>query len=287
MKMMIRKGVLICLLLMMFGLAGCPSNKVVFPAITESAAEISSPGKFVWFDLFSTDMTACENFYEALFGWDFRRTNGNNPRVKTIFRQSKPIANMIGRDSEPGNSQWLSYISTENVATTLELVVDNGGEIYREDHVLPDRGTVGALIDPQGAAVALLNSPIGDPVDSRPQPNAWLGSELWTTNAAAAGKFYQAIVGYEVEAMTVHIESKYHALRKNGKRRGGIVTIPWKGMKPEWVPFIAVESVPAIVSKVEGLQGKVLIEPDMDVVEGRLAIIADPSGAVFGIYQIG
>lgn len=281
-----KKAVVCGLMILLLALAGCPSNKIVFPAITEDAAQIQRPGKFVWFDLFSTDMTSCENFYEALFGWDFQRTNDYNPRVKTIFYQSKPIANMIGRESEPGDSQWLSYMSTENVETTLEMVVDGGGAVFRKAHDLPNRGREAAVIDPQGAAFALLDSPIGDPSDATLQPNIWLGSELWTTDVDGAARFYTFVAGYEVKAIQVHDKVQYRLLRKNGKRRGGIVSIPWKNMQPEWVPYIAVESVPAVVAQVEALGGKILIAPDMSVKEGRLAMIVDPSGAVFGIHQI-
>ena len=77
-----------------------------------------------------------------------------------------------------------------------------------------------------------------------------------------------------------------HFLIKNGKTRGGIVKIPWDDIKPNWLPYIAVEDVMAIVAKAETLGGKVLVEPDKMVREGLLAIIADPSGAVFAVQQI-
>ena len=57
---------LVALLLLCFGLVGCYSTKVIMPPITESAAQIKAPGKFVWYDLYSTDMNSCENFYGNL-----------------------------------------------------------------------------------------------------------------------------------------------------------------------------------------------------------------------------
>lgn len=258
MKLCAKQGMVCCLMLLMLGLAGCPSSKVTFPAITESAAEIHTPGKFVWFDLYSTDMTACENFYDGLFGWDFQRTNDYIPRVKTIYANSRPIGNLIGRDSEPGNSQWLSSMATENVDRTMELAEDNGGEQFRPPHDLPNRGRVGVIIDPQGAAFALVTSPIGDPVDTMPTPNMWLGAELWTTDVEGSARFYQAVAGYDVKVVQVHDKVEYRVLSRKGKRRGGIVSIPWKGMKPEWVPYIAVADVAAIVKQVPGLGGKCL-----------------------------
>lgn len=286
MKGFYSRGILVGLFLLLFALAGCPATKVVFPPISNNAAKISTPGKFVWFDLLSTDMTACENFYEALFGWNFQRTNDSNARVKTIFHQSTPIGNMIGRESSPGDSQWLSYMSSEDVDATLHLADANGGSTYREARDMPNRGRTGLALDPQGAAFAVLTSPSGDPIDVGFRPDMWMGAELWTTNVKGAAKFYQEIAGYDIEHVEVHEKVEYWMLKKNGKPRAGIVSIPWKGMKPEWVPYIAVASVTAVVEKVEALGGTILIAPDMSVKEGRLAMISDPSGAVFGIHQI-
>lgn len=284
--MSVKGAMVVVLLMLMTGLAGCPSTKVTFPAVTESAAELRLPGKFVWFDLYSTDMTACENFYEALFGWDFRRTNDYVPRVKTVFSASRPIANMIGREAKPGDSRWLPYMSTTNVAATTELAVDNGGELRLKPGSMPDRGQVAVVVDPQGAAFGLVSSPIGDPPDGQPSPSMWLGAELWTTDVKGAVRFYQAVAGYDVKTVMVHDKVEYRVLSVKGRRRGGMVAIPWKGMKPEWVPYIAVADVADVVKRVPGLGGKVLIKPDMSVREGRLAMIQDPSGAVFGVHQI-
>lgn len=274
------------LLLMLFVLAGCPSSKIVYPVIANDAAEIQRPGKFVWHDLYATDMTACENFYEAMFDWDFRRTNETVPRVKTIFRKGRPIGNMIGSSAAPGTSRWLSYISTENVDTTLKLATDNGGAIYVEAKEQPDRGRVAVVMDPQGAPFGLLDSPVGDPADTMIRPDMWLGCELWSLNLKDSAKFYQAVIGYDIKPMKVHETVDYWVLQKQGKRRGGIVGSPWKDIKPEWVPFISVYDVAALVAKAERLGGRVIIKPDLSVAEGRVAVIADPAGAVFGIHQM-
>lgn len=280
------RGALFLALLSLFALTGCASQKIIVPTVSESAAQISLPGKFIWFDLFSTDMTSSENFYDAIFGWDFERTNEINPGVKTIFYRGKPIGNMIGREAEAGNSQWLAYMSVPEVDMVEQIAAENGGEIVREAKDLPDRGRVAVIRDPQKAAVALLTSSSGDPVDTQFMPNLWLGAELWTTDVDGAVAFYQKIAQYDVSLVDVHDKVQYRMLSKNGKRRGGIVSIPWKDVKPEWVPYVAVDNLLTVLTKVEKWGGKVLLTPDMSIKEGHVAIIADPSGAVIGVQQI-
>jgi len=284
-KMLCKAGCAL-ILLMLPMLVGCPSTKIIVPPITESAAKISLPGKFVWFDLFTTDMTAAANFYGALFGWEDRRTNENDASVKTFYHHGKPVANMIGRESIPGDSQWLAYMSVDDVDSALEITEALGGSIHREAKDLPNRGRIGVAVDPQKAAFAMVTSPVGDPLDVKFVFNRWLGCELWTTDVSGASDFYTKLVGYSVNVVDVHEKVQYRLLASQGHRRGGIVEIPWSDAAPEWVPYIAVESILATVTKAQELGGKLLLEPDMSVKQGHIAIIADPAGAIFGIQQL-
>jgi hypothetical protein len=277
---------LILILLIAASLTGCASQKIIVPPVTNNAAGIHLPGKFVWFDLFTTDMTAATNFYDALFDWDFERTNEDNPAVKTVFHQGSPIATMVGRNGEPGNSQWLSYMSVEDVDAAIQITLNNGGSVYRPARELPNRGRIAVVLDPQKAAVALLTSSTGDPGDNAFVMNRWLGSELWTSNVNDAVNFYQKLAGYDVNLVDVHKTMQYKLLTQKGKHRAGVVEIRWDDVKPEWVPYIAVKNILETVTKAQKLGGSVLLPPDMSVKEGRVAIIADPTGAVFGVQQL-
>jgi len=278
--------VLLLALFTVFGLAGCASQKVIVPPVSNSAAFLRLPGKFVWFDLYTTDMTSASNFYDALFDWDFERTNDTNPRIKTVFHRGKAIGNMIGRESEPGNSQWLSYMSVEDVDSSVVAAENMGATLHIPAKELPNRGRIAVILDPQKAGVALLTSSTGDPVDDKYVINRWLGCELWTTDVDGAGLFYKKLVGYDVELKDMKGKGKYSLLTRRGKRRGGIAKIPWDDVKPEWIPYIAVENVLATTMKAQTVGGTVILAPDMSIKEGRVAIIADPSGAVFGIQQL-
>ena len=54
---------------------------------------------------------------------------------------------------------------------------------------------------------------------------------------------------------------------------------------PHWMLYIMVENVDASAAKVEGLGGKVIVAP-FDVFDaGRMAVIQDPTGAYFCLWQ--
>ena len=272
------------------GVSACSKQQIVVPTVTTVPTHVRLVGKFVWYDLFTHDLSSASRFYEELFGWSFFDTEpkSKGKRVKTITRDGVPIANAIHINPKKENvneSRWLSYMSVEDVDRASMFVKQNKGSIYIQPKNLPNRGRVAVVKDPYGALFALVGSSDGDPPDQGAVQNHWMGSELWTTNLEAAISFYKLLVGYELQLVDVGSDSKYHMLVKDGQLRAGIMKIPWDDVKPAWLPYIAVKDAMAVAEKAKMLGGKLIVEPDENIREGRVAIIEDPSGAVFAIQQ--
>lgn len=285
------RSILLSLLLCFIWLCACACSKqqIVVPAAAPEPTNLHLSGKFIWFDLFTQDLESAARFYEGVFGWQFDDTSPANKTVKTIFRDGVPIANAIQIDPEKHNvnqSRWLSYMSTPDVDQTVALLVQNNGSVHMPAKDLPDRGRVAVARDPQGAVFAIVTTGSGDPRDTGFSENQWMGSELWTTDVSAALDFYQKLAGYELNVVDVGRATKYHLLMGDGQPRAGIVKIPWEEIKPDWLPYVAVSSVAATVKKAAQMGGELLLEPDETAGEGLLAIISDPSGAVFAIQQL-
>lgn len=177
-------------------------------------------------------------------------------------------------------------MSVEDVDQSATLVEQNHGTIFRRPKELPNRGRVAVVKDPQGAVFAMVTVLGGDPPDKGMMENFWMGSELWTSQMDSALNFYHLLVGYEQQWVDVKSDSKYCFLVKDGQPRAGMVKISGNDVKPNWVPYIAVEDVMAVADKAKQLGGILLIEPDKQVREGMVAIISDPNGAVFGVQQL-
>ena len=78
----------------------------------------------------------------------------------------------------------------------------------------------------------------------------------------------------------------YRQLKLADRIRAGIVPIPWKDVKPNWLPYVAVLDISATVAHAKDLGGKVLLEPDDTIRDDSVAVIADPSGAVLAIQNL-
>ena len=103
----------------------------------------------------------------------------------------------------------------------------------------------------------------------------------------AAVDFYSGLFGWELEdVMPEGSDAKYYIARLQGKDVAAVGSIPEGAPQiATWKTYIWVESADETASKVSDAGGTVMMEP-FDVMDsGRMAVFADPEGAVFMAWQ--
>lgn len=107
--------------------------------------------------------------------------------------------------------------------------------------------------------------------------------DLGSPDLDASVEFYSALFGWQVpESENVEQTGGYRRATKNGRDVAGMMPLMQEGQPPAWSSYVAVADADATAAAVKEAGGSVLAEP-MDVMElGRMAVFADPSGAVFG-----
>jgi predicted enzyme related to lactoylglutathione lyase len=110
-------------------------------------------------------------------------------------------------------------------------------------------------------------------------------NELATPDPDRAVAFFTSLVGWQVAPMAMP-EGTYHVLQRDGEAAGGIMAMP-AGLPPgtpaHWLSYLAVDDVDAVCRRTAELGGRVLRQPwDIPGV-GRIAVIADPTGAALGV----
>lgn len=113
-------------------------------------------------------------------------------------------------------------------------------------------------------------------------------ADLGTPDIDAAAAFYGGLFGWSVpESENSEQTGGYRQAMLRGKPVAGAMPLMQEGQPPAWSTYVSVEDAEATAAKVREAGGTVLAEP-MDVMElGRMAVFADPTGAVFGIWQPG
>ncbi|MBT8479674.1 MAG: VOC family protein [Gemmatimonadetes bacterium] len=112
--------------------------------------------------------------------------------------------------------------------------------------------------------------------------------ELGSSDQGASRSFYSALFGWEVEDLPMSETSTYTMFHKGGKYTAALYQVDPKlpNAAPDcWAVHVAVDSTDEAAEKAGSLGGLVLAEP-FDVLEaGRVAVLQDPTGAVFSIWQ--
>jgi predicted enzyme related to lactoylglutathione lyase len=116
---------------------------------------------------------------------------------------------------------------------------------------------------------------------------SWVG--LATTDVEGAESFYGALFGWEADHQPSGEGMIYSMQILKGKSAAAIYKMDEEqvkqGIPPHWVTYITVNDVDAATAKVEPAGGKVVMHP-FDVMDnGRMAIISDPEGSVFCLWQ--
>jgi uncharacterized protein len=120
-------------------------------------------------------------------------------------------------------------------------------------------------------------------------PGTFCWTDLTTTDQGAAKAFYSGLFGWETEDLPVGDGVYYSMQRVDGKSVAAISPQPQPqrdaGVPPTWNSYVSVANVDAVADKAKEL-GATVHAPPFDVMEaGRMAVIQDPQGAFFMIWQ--
>jgi predicted enzyme related to lactoylglutathione lyase len=124
--------------------------------------------------------------------------------------------------------------------------------------------------------------------ESRVQNGTFCWWDLATTDAEAAKTFYSGLFGWTSFDVPMGESGNYTMLQFNGKEVGGLSMRPeleQQGAPPHWSSYIDVEDVDRVIEQAKSLGAQVIAEPFDVMDQGRMAVIADPTGAVVCFWQ--
>ncbi len=266
------------------------TRPMVLPLLS-TAGNPRLPGKFVWADLVTDDVSAAQKFYSGLFGWSFSDYGGyvigktDDRPICGIFQRPRPT------DQPQARPRWFGYISVANVDKARNAVLKAGGRELAAPKKLPDRGEQAVFADAEGAIFGVVKSSSGDPEDFLADPGDWIWIQLLSRDAEKASEFYRAVGGYEIIENNATNRQSDYVLTSEGYARATVRTIRSADtrVRPAWLPFVRVSNVSDSVVKARELGGKILVEPKPELLDGRVtvsvAVIADPTGAAIGILE--
>jgi predicted enzyme related to lactoylglutathione lyase len=248
---------------------------------------MSVENQFGWYELLTTD-TSVESFYKQAIGWGAQPAPDGMPY--TLFTADDvPVAGMMEMP-EPLRAQsippfWLGYVTVANLDEAVERATKLGASVMKAPMEVPGVGRFAAIVDPQGAAISMIEwtNPTGS--EAPPMAIGHVGwHELATTDWQAAFDFYAAMFGWQkAEAMDMGPMGTYQMFSLGDRTLGGMMNRPPQMPVSAWGFYVSVDDIDAAHNRVVSGGGTVLQGP-MEVPGGIWILqFRDPKGAFFAI----
>jgi uncharacterized protein len=250
---------------------------------------VSSHGRFLWYELMTTDTKAAKAFYTKVMGWEPRDASAPGMSYTLFTVGEETVCGLTDLQQEARRAgavpKWVGYVGVDDVDAAADQVERLGGAIYVPPTSVPDISRFSVVADPQQATFVLFK--LLKPGEGKPEdPNAagrvgW--HELLAVNWEQAFPFYNALFGWQRADADSETTSTYQQFSVGGQTIGGMYTKPASVPVPFWLYYFNTNDVDAAAKRVTAGGGRVLEGPIGVPGGSRVARCLDPQGAMFAL----
>jgi predicted enzyme related to lactoylglutathione lyase len=245
------------------------------------------PGTVSWADLSTTDQEGAKAFYSGLFGWEADDLPVGDGAVYSMMRLSGRAVGAISTQQQAQRDAgvppaWNTYVTVADADASAARAGELGANVHAPPFDVMEAGRMAVLQDPQGAFVMLWQAGASIGAELVNEPGAMVWNELVSPDVDGSTAFYSGLFGWDIAPMEGS-PMPYLAI-KNGETSNGGIRGPQEGEPPYWLVYFATDDLDAALARVQELGGTSL-SGAMDMGPMRLAMVQDPQGAVFALYQ--
>jgi predicted enzyme related to lactoylglutathione lyase len=249
-----------------------------------------APGEFCWLELGTTDQNAAKEYYGRLFGWEAADFPMGPAGVYTIFRLDGAAAAatytlMEDQKAAGVPPHWLLYVSVQSADMAAARAKELGGAVLGGPFDVGENGRMAIIRDPQGAVFAVWQPKQNPGIGIAGVPGTLCWADLMTPDPSGAQGFYSALFGWEL-AIGQNDSSGYLHIKNGEAFIGGVPPAHQRNPNapPHWLAYILVTDCDATAKLAEDMGGRLYVPPMSIENVGRMAVVADPQGAVFAIF---
>lgn len=252
-----------------------------------------APGSFCWIELATTDQRAAKAFYGSLFGWTAEDSPIGEGAFYTMFQlQGRTVAAGYAlRDDQrsmgvPPN--WMVYITVTSADATAKKAAELGGTVVCPAFDVATHGRMAVIKDPTGAHFSVWQPINNQGIGLTGVEGTLCWEDLSTPDVPSARQFYSKLFGWEImEGTEGQPHSDYLHIKNGEEFIGGVPPAKHRspGVPPHWLPYFFVNNCDATAAKAKQLGASLCLDPMTMEGVGRMAVVSDPQGAVFAIFQ--
>jgi predicted enzyme related to lactoylglutathione lyase len=248
-------------------------------------------GAFCWLELGTTNQNAAKSFYSGIFGWKAEDIPMGPEMTYTMFR-------LNGNDAAGGYTlmkdqieahvppHWMLYIKVDNADASAAKALQLGAQQLVPPSDIPNVGRFAVLQDPTGAPFSIFQPGQHRGMKIFGDIGALCWADLNSQNPAKAAAFYAEWLGWTYETGK---DGYKHILNGAGQENmiGGMpaqMHAP-PGTPSHWMVYFHAADCKATAAKALELGASAIMPATLMPDVGTIAVLADPQGAVFALYQ--
>jgi len=254
---------------------------------------VNSHGRFVWYELMTTDLESAKAFYANIVGWRARDAATPGPAYILFAIGDSPVAGVMNLPEEARRigvtPHWIGYVGVDDVDLAVDQTRRLGGAVRVPPANVPGVSRFSVVADPQMATLALVKGLKSGQAQSTelsaPGRVGW--HELLAADWEKAFAFYGELFGWQKAESHTGVMGAYQGFSARGEMIGGMFTKPATLPLPFWLYYFNVDDILAAAKRVEAGGGQILYGPT--TVPGGALIVhcTDPQGATFALLDKG
>jgi hypothetical protein len=250
---------------------------------------INVQGRFVWYELMTTDMVAATAFYTSVVRWGARDASMPGMAYTLFTAAETSVGGLMSLPEDARKAgtrpRWIGYVGVSDVAATADRVTRLGGTVQVPPTDIPGISRFSIVADPQMATLALIKwlRPRQELPVSPNAPGRVGWHELLTADCDKALSFYCEVFGWLKGIADIGARGTYQLFSVGGHTAGAIVTKPTTLPDATWLYYFNVGDIDAAADRVKSGGGEILNGPT-EVPDGSWIVqCRDPDGAIFAL----
>jgi predicted enzyme related to lactoylglutathione lyase len=251
----------------------------------------TNTGRFVWYELMTTDPSAAIAFYTHVIGWKTQPFDdvGGTPYTMWVGSHG-PLGGALKLPEEAAKMgappHWMAHVEVGDVDATVAKARKLDARVHVEPRDIPKVGRFAVIADPQGPSLSVFKPAAVMAAHDTSKAGEFTWNELLTTDHEAAFRFYSELFGWQrLSDFDMGPMGKYLIYGQGDQRYGGMFS-KTKDMPapPSWLHYVHVDDLDAALERAKEKGARVLNGP-MEVPGGeRIVQLLDPQGAAFALH---
>jgi uncharacterized protein len=243
-------------------------------------------GRFVWYELLTTNMPSAAAFYAEVVGWSVKDVSSPDLAYTLLTAGDGPVVGLMDLPEEGvrmgATPRWVGYVAVDDMDVRVAQIRRLGGAVL----VSPTDSNIGRIAvvaDPQGATFALVTGLTygGSQPGGLDEPGRVGWHELLAEDRNRIFPFYAELLGWQKASAEADPASVYELFSVGGQTIGGMLTKLPSVAQACWLHYFNVGDVGAAAMRVNAGGGRVLQGPIELPDDCWIVRCVDPQGALF------